>query len=130
MITINNTLDNLVILITYMFIYNLTLLIIFWTLYHFISFNFKTIYSFNDLKFNFFYVFALSISFFSLAGVPPFIGFFSKILILLLLLNTNFALLYYFFLYYYFSDYIFIYKISDFCIILIIVKFITPLLKM
>lgn len=97
MINLNNNLDTLVILTTYMFIYNLSLFIIFWTLYNFISFNFKTLYSFNDLKFNFFFVSIISITFFSLAGVPPFTGFFSKILILLLLINSNFTLLYYFF---------------------------------
>jgi len=97
MITINNNLDTLIVLTAYMFIYNISLLIVFWTLYHFVSFNFKTIYSFNDFKFNFFYTSIISITFFSLAGVPPFIGFFSKILILLLLINSNFTLLYYFF---------------------------------
>ena len=53
MILFNNSLDTLVILFIYMFIYNLSLVIIFWTLHQFISFNFKTIYSFSDFKFNY-----------------------------------------------------------------------------
>ena len=73
-----------------MFIYNMSLLIIFWTLQQFVSFNFKTLYSFSDLKFNFYFVTALSVVLFSIAGVPPFLGFFSKLLILLALLNSNF----------------------------------------
>ena len=93
----NNFLDTLIILFTYMFIYNLSLLIIFWTLQQFISFNFKTLYSFNDLKFNFFFVAVLTIALFSIAGVPPFVGFFSKLLILLLLINSNFFLFFSFF---------------------------------
>ena len=63
----------------------------------FINTDFKTLYSFNDIKFNMFSVTVLALSLFSMAGVPPFIGFFSKILILVLLLNSNFVLLYYFF---------------------------------
>ena len=96
MLFFNNSLDTLVILFIYMFIYNVSLIIIFWTLFQFISFNFKTIYSFSDLKFNFYFVTALSITLFSMAGVPPFLGFFSKLLILILLLNSGFFFFYIF----------------------------------
>jgi NADH:ubiquinone oxidoreductase subunit 2 (subunit N) len=97
MILFNSYIDTLVILFIYMFIYNLSLILIFWTLSQFVSFNFKTIYSFNDLKFNYYFVTLLSIVLFSMAGVPPFLGFFSKILILVLLINSNFFLFYIFF---------------------------------
>ncbi len=97
MILFNNYLDTLVILFIYMFIYNISLIMIFWTLHQFISFNFKTLYSFTDLKFNYYFTTILSIILFSMAGVPPFLGFFSKILILILLVNSNFFLFYIFF---------------------------------
>jgi hypothetical protein len=117
MLFFNNSLDTLVILFIYMFIYNVSLVIIFWTLFQFISFNFKTIYSFSDLKFNFYFVTALSITLFSMAGVPPFLGFFSKLLILILLLNSGFFFFYIFFfgllffgLYFYLQNIRFLYS--------------------
>jgi NADH:ubiquinone oxidoreductase subunit 2 (subunit N) len=117
MLFINNSLDTLVILFIYMFIYNLSLIIIFWTLFQFISFNFKTIYSFSDLKFNFYFVTAISITLFSIAGVPPFLGFFSKLLILISLLNSGFFFFYIFFfgllffgLYFYLQNIRFLYS--------------------
>lgn len=117
MLFFNNSLDALVILFIYMFIYNVSLVIIFWTLFQFISFNFKTIYSFTDLKFNFYFVTALSITLFSMAGVPPFLGFFSKLLILILLLNSGFFFFYIFFfgllffgLYFYIQNIRFLYS--------------------
>jgi NADH:ubiquinone oxidoreductase subunit 2 (subunit N) len=117
MLFFNNSLDALVILFIYMFIYNISLIIIFWTLFQFISFNFKTVYSFTDLKFNFYFVTALSITLFSMAGVPPFLGFFSKLLILILLLNSGFFFFYTFFfgllffgLYFYLQNIRFLYS--------------------
>jgi NADH:ubiquinone oxidoreductase subunit 2 (subunit N) len=97
MIFVSNLLDNLIVLFVYMFVYNISLLIIFWTLKQFISFNFKTIYSFSDLKFNFFFLSTTTVVLFSIAGVPPFVGFFSKLLILLNLLNANFFFFFIFF---------------------------------
>ncbi len=117
MIFFNNSLDTLIILFIYMFIYNISLIIIFWTLFQFISFNFKTIYSFSDLKFNFYFVILISIILFSIAGVPPFIGFFSKLLILIVLLNSGFFFFYIFFfgllffgLYFYLQNIRFLYS--------------------
>ncbi len=117
MLTFNNSLDSLVILYTYMLVYNLSLFIIFWTLHQFISFNFKTIYSFNDLKMDFFFITVVTLILFSIAGVPPFIGFFSKLLILVLLINSNFFFFYIFFftllffaLYFYIQNIRFLYS--------------------
>ncbi len=117
MILFNNSLDTLVILFIYMFVYNLSLIIIFWTLHQFVSFNFKTLYSFSDLKFNYFFTTVLAVVLFSIAGVPPFLGFFSKILILLLLVNSNFFFFYIFFfgllffgLYFYLQNIRFLYS--------------------
>lgn len=97
MLTFNNSFDTLVLVYTYLFIYNISLVSIFWTLQQFISFNFKTLYSFTDFKFNFFFTVVTTITLFSMAGVPPFLGFFSKLLILLSLINSNFFFFYIFF---------------------------------
>ena len=117
MIFFNNSFDTLVILFIYMFVYNISLIIIFWTLFQFVSFNFKTIYSFSDLKFNFYFVTALSVTLFSIAGVPPFLGFFSKLLILIVLVNSGFFFFYIFFfgllffgLYFYLQNIRFLYS--------------------
>lgn len=117
MLFCNNFLDNLIVLFTYMFIYNMSLFLIFWTLKQFISSNFKTVYSFSDLKFNFFFLSLVTIVLFSIAGVPPFIGFFSKLLILISLVNSNFFLFYVFFfgllffgLYFYLQNIRFLYS--------------------
>ena len=117
MLLFNNFLDTLIILFIYMFVYNLSLISIFWTLQQFVSFNFKTLYSFSDLKFNFYFVISLTIVLFSIAGVPPFLGFFSKLLILLILVNSNFFFFYIFFfgllffgLYFYLQNIRFLYS--------------------
>ena len=111
------TLNNLVILFIYMSVYNLSLISIFWTLHQFVSFNFKTLYSFSDLKFNFYFVISITVVLFSIAGVPPFLGFFSKLLILLILTNSNFFFFYIFFfgllffgLYFYLQNIRFLYS--------------------
>ena len=117
MIFYNNFLENLVVLFLYMFVYNISLFLIFLTLQQFVSFNFKTLYSFSDLKFNFFFTTTVTIVLFSIAGVPPFLGFFSKLLILISLLNSNFFYFYIFFftllffgLYFYIQNIRFLYS--------------------
>lgn len=80
-----------------MFIYNISLFIIFMTLFQFVSFETKTLYSLSDFGANNIMSKVLSISLFSMAGVPPFWGFFSKVLIFLLLCNSNFFILFFFF---------------------------------
>lgn len=117
MLFYNNFYETLIILYAYVFIYNITLFIIFWTLTQFISSDFKTIYSFVDFKYNFFLTTTLSIALFSIAGVPPFIGFFSKLLILIPLINSNFSIFFIFFfillflgLYFYLQNLRFLYS--------------------
>ena len=113
----NNVLDSIVILYIYMFMYNISLLLIFWTFMQFVNFNFKTIFSFSDFKFNFFFLSIITVSLFSIAGIPPFICFFTKILILLNLLNSNFFFFFIFFfvllffaLYFYLQNLRFLYS--------------------
>ena len=60
----------------------------------FINSNFKTLHSFTGFSLNPFYLFTVTVLLFSMAGVPPFIGFFSKLFLIVLLTNSNFFLLY------------------------------------
>ena len=80
-----------------MVIYNLALYTIFLTLFQFVHQNYKTLYSFLDLGSSNFFSKVLIISLFSMAGVPPFLGFFSKIFLFSLLCNSNFFVLFPFF---------------------------------
>lgn len=82
---------------SYMFIYNISIYILFTTLFQYIHSESKTIYSFLDLGSLNFFSKVLIITLFSMAGVPPFWGFFSKIFIFTLLANSNFFILFPFF---------------------------------
>ena len=78
----------------YMFLYNLTLIGFFWLLLSYYNSTLKTIYSLNVFNFDSPYLLFITIFLFSLAGVPPFMGFFSKVYLLNLLIEQNFFLLY------------------------------------
>ncbi len=119
MLFYNNFYDIAVISYVYLHVYNVSLILVFWTFQQFISFNFKTIYSFNDFKFNPYLAALIAITLFSMAGVPPFIGFFTKLLILILLLNSTFFVFYSFFfillfigLYFYLQNIRFLYSVG------------------
>ena len=84
-----------ILLYFYMVFYNLTLLGIFWIFLSVLIKDFKTIYSFSIFSFNSSYLFFLTLFLFSLAGVPPFLGFFNKLFLLNLLSNNSFFLLYF-----------------------------------
>ena len=86
-----------VLLFTYMFIYNVTLILVFCIITSNLTSNMKTLYSFSSFSFDSHYLFLLTVSLFSMAGVPPFIGFFSKLFILNLLVNSNLFLFYFLF---------------------------------
>lgn len=89
--------ETLVIIFIYMFIYNISLLIFFWNFHQFLSFMFKSIYSFSNFKFSFYFLISFVITIFSMAGVPPFAGFFSKLLVMISLSSSNFTIFYFFF---------------------------------
>ena len=80
-----------------MFIYNASLVALLWTLMNVITPQMKTLYSFSGFSFNSYYLLILTVLLMSMAGVPPFIGFFSKLFILTLLTNNSFFLFYSFF---------------------------------
>jgi NADH:ubiquinone oxidoreductase subunit 2 (subunit N) len=75
-----------------MVIYNLSLYLVFVTLFQFVNFELRTLYSFLDLGASNFFSRILIVSLFSMAGVPPFWGFFSKVFLFSLLCNTQFFL--------------------------------------
>ena len=77
----------------YLTVYNLTLLGLFWILVSFINSRLKTLYSFNMFSFDSFFIFFITIFLFSLAGVPPFMGFFNKLYLLNLVSQNKFFLL-------------------------------------
>lgn len=117
MLFVNSANENNLLLIVYMFLYNISLISLFWCILNTISVNTKTLYSLNEFSFNSFTILNLTILLFSMAGVPPFAGFFSKLFIMLLLLNNNFFILYFFFfiliflgLYFYIQNIKFLYS--------------------
>ena len=89
--------DVLLLLWSYMFIYNVSLFVVFSTILQLLSSKVKTLYAFSDLGSTNTFTKILVVALFSMAGVPPFWGFFSKIFIFLLLFNSNFYLFYSFF---------------------------------
>jgi NADH:ubiquinone oxidoreductase subunit 2 (subunit N) len=97
MLLINNVIDVNIYLYTYMFVYNLSLISFFWSLFSFITIKLKTLYTFSEFTQNSFIVLNLSVLLFSMAGVPPFIGFFSKLFIMVLVLNNYYFLFYFLF---------------------------------
>jgi NADH:ubiquinone oxidoreductase subunit 2 (subunit N) len=81
--------------LVYMTIYNLTSFLLFTTILQLVNMNLKSLYTFSDLDASNFLTKILSLSVLSLAGVPPLVGFFSKIFVLVLILSSNFFVLYF-----------------------------------
>ena len=85
-------------LFAYMFLYNTTLVIVFWSILMNITTKSKTLHSFSQYSFDSPSLFFITVCLFSMAGVPPFVGFFSKLFILNILVNTQLFTLYFFLL--------------------------------
>ena len=94
MVLTSFTLSHLINVYIYFYIYNITLVVMFWLILTIISKQFLTLQSFNNFSFNSYYLFTLTILLFSMAGVPPFLGFFSKLLVFVNNVNNDFFLLY------------------------------------
>ena len=114
---LNNVNEVLIIIFFYMFVYNISLFIFFWMLLQFVSQKNTSISALVDLKANQLLLFIATIVLFSIAGVPPLLGFFPKLLILINLLNSNFFFFYIFFfvllffaLYFYMQNVRFLYS--------------------
>lgn len=81
----------------YMVVYNVSVGLLFGTIFQLLMSNNKTLYSlanFNSLHHS---SKLMTISIFSMAGVPPFIGFFSKVWIFTLLADSSFFILFFMF---------------------------------
>lgn len=79
---------------SYIFIYNISLLPIFVVLFQLNTSQVKTINFLNTIGAQYTLTKILIIAFLSAAGIPPFLGFFSKIFIFTLLCNNYFAFLF------------------------------------
>ena len=81
-------------MVTYLSVYNFTLIFLFWILLTIISLKLKTLYAFNNFSFSSYNIFLLTIILFSVSGVPPFAGFFTKLLVFVLNIANSFFLFY------------------------------------
>jgi len=94
MLALNIYFDTSVYVYTYMFIYNTTLILFFWTLFAFTLTELKSLQSLSNMGLNAFITTLLTVLLLSMAGIPPFIGFFSKLFVITLLLHSQFLLFY------------------------------------
>lgn len=86
--------QTMLLVLSYMLIYNLTSLLLFFTVTQVLSTNLKTLFSFSDFDSSNVFTKILSLVILSLAGVPPLLGFFSKIFVFVLITNSNFFVLF------------------------------------
>lgn len=84
-------------IIVYMVIYNVSLGLLFSTLFQFNLSNFKTLYSFSNLTTLHHTAKILTVTLFSMAGVPPLLGFFSKVLVFILLADSSYFIIFFLF---------------------------------
>lgn len=79
---------------TYLSVYNFTLAFLFWVMLSVLTLKLKTLYAFNNFSFSSYNVFLITIILFSVSGVPPFAGFFTKLLVFILNIANSFFLFY------------------------------------
>jgi len=84
----------MLLVLSYMIIYNLTSFLFFSTLLQASTTKLQTLYSFSSLGASSLHSKLLGLSVLSLAGVPPLLGFFSKIFVFTLVSNSNLFLLF------------------------------------
>ena len=78
-----------------MFLYNMTLFVLLISIVTNLLPKNKTLFSMSSFSFDPSLLLIITICLFSMAGVPPFIGFFSKLFILNIILNAGLFLLYF-----------------------------------
>lgn len=88
------TMEHLINAYFYLSVYNISLLILLWVIFSVQNKELQTIHSLGHFRHSNFYTLTLVITIFSIAGVPPFMGFFSKILVVVNLLRGSYILLY------------------------------------
>ena len=79
---------------TYLCVYNFTLAFLFWVILSVLTLKLKTLYAFNNFSFSSYNIFLITIILFSVSGVPPFAGFFTKLLVFILNIANSFFLFY------------------------------------
>ena len=79
---------------TYLSVYNFTLAFLFWVMLSVLTLKLKTLYAFNNFSFSSYNVFLITVFLFSVSGVPPFAGFFTKLLVFILNIANSFFLFY------------------------------------
>lgn len=84
----------MLLVLSYMVIYNLTSFLFFSTLLQASTTKLQTLYSFASIGASTIQSKLLSLSILSLAGVPPLLGFFSKVFVFTLVSNSNLFLLF------------------------------------
>lgn len=89
-----DALQTLTLVLSYMIIYNLTAFVLFSTIGQLVNAHIKTLYSFSELGSTNILAKIISLAILSMAGVPPLLGFFSKIFVFVLLANSSFFLLF------------------------------------
>lgn len=97
LVAVYESIHALVLSWSYMWIYNVALYAIFLTLNQFKNSEMRTLYSFTNLGSLHYFTKTIIISLFSMAGVPPFWGFFAKLFIFTLVCTSYFFSLYPFF---------------------------------
>lgn len=94
MVSITSLVETNALLFTYMFLYNLSLMVLLWSVFTVITARFKTLHALAGFSFNPYHLLLATALLLSMAGVPPFIGFFAKLFVLGLLTNNSFFILY------------------------------------
>jgi NADH:ubiquinone oxidoreductase subunit 2 (subunit N) len=78
----------MLLVLTYMVIYNVTSFLLFFTLMQAVTTDVKTLFSLSNFGASNILTKLLSLAILSLAGVPPLLGFFSKIFVFVLISNS------------------------------------------
>ena len=87
--------DITVFLFSYMFLYNISLMVLLMSMSTNILPKNKTLFLMSSFSFDSYLLFIITVCLFSMAGVPPFIGFFSKLFVINITFNTGLFLLYF-----------------------------------